>query len=129
MTEYVGVATKSYAAAKSTAAVTSATATTLTAADIVAGAILRSGPTAGYADTTDTADNIIKAMTNPKVGSGFEFTIVNGVAFANTLAAGTGVTLAGVTAITASLARRYLLTVTDIVTPAVTITGLGEMTA
>lgn len=129
MTVYTGVATKSYAAAKSTAAVTSAAATTLTAADIVAGAILRSGPTAGYTDTTDTADNIIKEMTNPQVGSGFEFTIVNGVAFADTIAAGTGVTLAGTTAIAASAVRRYLLTVTDIVTPAVTITGLGAMTA
>lgn len=114
---------------KGTAAVTATAGATLTAAQIVAGAIMRSGPTAAYTDTTDTAANIIAAIPDAQVNTGFEFTIVNGVAFADTLAAGTGVTLSGTTAIAASAVRRYLLQITSITTPAVTITGLGAMTA
>jgi len=80
--------------AVSTAIVT-AGAGTLTAAGIVGGVINRSGPTAAYSDTTDTGPNIIAALPNAEVGQSWELSIVNTVAFAQTLVAGAGVTLSG----------------------------------
>lgn len=110
-------------------AITTAGAGTLTAASIVAGAIMRSGPTAAYNDTTDTATAIVAALNDPAVGTSWDFTIVNGVAFAGTMVAGAGVTLAGVTANAASKGRIYRVNVTNVGTPAVTITGIGELVA
>jgi hypothetical protein len=66
----------------------------------------------------------VAAIPGAVVGSGFEFTIANGVAFVETLVAGSGVTLAGVTAVAASAARKYVATITNVTTPAVTITGV-----
>lgn len=102
---------------------------TLTAASIVGGLIMRTGPTGAYTDTTDTATAILALLKDPAVGMSWEFTHVNGVAYACTLAGGTGVTLAGTTANAASKVRRYRATVTDVGTPAVLITGVGEMVA
>lgn len=110
-------------------AISTAGAGTLTAASIVAGLIMRTGPTAAYTDTTDTAAAIIALLNDPAVGDSWEINHVNGVAFACTIAAGAGVTLAGTTAVTASLVRRFHVQVTNVGTPAVTITGIGEMTA
>lgn len=110
-------------------AITTAGAGTLTAASIVAGVILRSGPTAAYSDTTDTATAIVAALNDPAVGTSWDFTIVNGVAFIETLVAGAGITLAGVTANAASKGRIYRAQVTNVGTPAVTITGIGELVA
>jgi hypothetical protein len=104
-------------------------ATTLTASMLLSGLIMRTGPTGAYADTTATATEILAAMGAPEIGDSFEFTHVNGVAHACTLTAGTGVTLAGTTANAASKVRRYLVTVTATSTPAVLITGIGEMVA
>jgi hypothetical protein len=42
--------------------VTATAGTTLTAAQMINGAILRSGPTAAFSDTTDTATNILAAL-------------------------------------------------------------------
>lgn len=104
---------------------------TLTAAMLLSGLIMRTGPTGAYTDTTDTAALIVAAMgDNTQVGDSFEFTHVNGVAYACTLAGGTDVTLAGTTANAASKVRRYRATVTAVgATPAVLITGIGEMVA
>lgn len=102
---------------------------TLTAAAIVSGLIMRTGPTGNYNDTTDTATNILAAMPFPKIGDSFDFIHVNGVAYIATIVAGTGVTLAGTTANAASKVRMYRCTVTGVETPAVTITGIGEMVA
>lgn len=102
---------------------------TLTAAAIVGGLIMRTGPTGAYTDTTDTATAILAAIDNPSVGTSWEFTHVNGVAQACTLAAGAGVTLAGVVDNAASKVRRYHAVVTNVGTPAVLITGIGEMVA
>lgn len=110
-------------------AITTAGAGTLTAASIVAGVIMRSGPTAAYTDTTDTATAILALLDDPVVGDAWDFTHVNGVAFACTLVGGVGVTLAGVTANAASKVRKYRAAVTNVGTPAVTITGIGEMVA
>lgn len=103
----------------------------LTAAAIVSGLIMRTGPTGIYNDTTATAAELLAAMDKPEIGESFDFTHVNGVAFAMTMVAGTGVTLAGVTANAASKVRQYRLTVTNNVSgsEAVTITGIGEMVA
>lgn len=104
-------------------------ATTLTAAMLLSGLIMRTGPTGAYADTTPTATQILDAMGDPEIGDSFDFVHVNGVAYACTLTAGAGVTLAGTTANAASKVRMYRCTVTATSTPAVTITGIGEMVA
>lgn len=110
-------------------AISTAGAGTLTAAGIVGGLIMRTGPTGAYDDTTDTATAILALLDNPAVGDSWEFTHVNGVAHIATMVAGAGVTLAGTTANAASKARRYQVQVTDTGTPAVTITGIGELVA
>lgn len=102
---------------------------TLTAAAIVSGLIMRTGPTGAYNDTTDTATAIIAALDNPAINDSWDFTIVNGVAYIGTMVAGDGITLAGTTANAASKVRRYRATVTNVGTPAITITGIGEMAA
>lgn len=95
-------------------------ASTLTAAMIATGIINRSGSTAGYTDTTDTAANIILALqgNNPFVevlaGTSFRLRVINTVAFLLTLAAGVGVTLGGGTLnVAASTWRDYIITVTN----------------
>lgn len=82
------------------------------------GIIYRTGPTAGYTDTTDSAENILASVTGnlPSAevvpGSTWRLIIVNTVAFALTLAAGARVKLgSGVVNIAASLWREYLVTV------------------
>ncbi len=110
-------------------AISTAGADTLTAAGIVGGLIMRTGPTGAYNDTTATATQILAEMKDPAIGDAFEFSIVNGVAYIGTMVAGTGVTLAGTTANAASKVRRYRCEVTAVDTPAVTITGIGELAA
>ena len=109
------------------AAISTAGAGTLTASALLSGLIMRTGPTGAYDDTTDTAANILAAMGQPNIGDSFDFYHVNGVAYAATIVAGTGVTLAGTTANAASKVRVYRCTVTSSTT--VTITGIGEMVA
>lgn len=81
--------------------------------------ISRTGPVGAYADTTDTAANIVGYLTgqgngnSPNPGATFRLRIINTVAFINTFTAGTGVTLSGVTAIAASSWRDYLITLTN----------------
>lgn len=105
-------------------AVSDTAGTTLSAASMVGGVITRSGPTAAYTDTTATASAIVAAITNAQVGTSFDLTIINTVAFAQTIAAGAGVTLAGTTALAASSARRFVGTITNVATPAVTLLGV-----
>lgn len=98
--------------------------TVLTGAQIASGIITRSGSTAGYADTFDSATNIISAIqSNSNVdadvvqGSSFRLLVINKVAFADTVAASSdGTTVLGtggsaVTAIAASTWREYLVTI------------------
>lgn len=101
----------------------------LTAALMLSGILNRTGPVAGYIDTTDTAANIIAAMVSNYAfqataltgvssgvavppGTSVRLRIINTVAFANTMAAGTGVTLVNGT-INASSVKDYLLQVTN----------------
>lgn len=91
-----------------------------TGSAIVSGFIRRTGPTADYADTTDTASNILAAMSSSTLGPGivrghsWPLMVQNTVAKVNTPVGGTGVTLGtGVTSIAASLVRSYLVTCTN----------------
>lgn len=104
-------------------AITTAGADTLTAAAIIGGVITRSGPTAVYTDTTDTAALIQAAWPGGAVGSSLEITIKNTVAFRETLAGGTGVTLAGQTVIPGLGVGRFLIVWTGVNT--LTMTGLS----
>lgn len=103
--------------------ITTAGAGTLTAAAIIGGVTTRSGPTAVYTDTTDTAALIQAAWPGGAVGSSLEVTIKNTVPFAATLAGGTGVTLAGQTVIPALCVGRFLIVWTGV--SALTMTGLS----
>ncbi len=78
-----------------TAYTTTAATGTLTAAAIAGGVITRSGPTAAFTDTTDTAAHIIAAIPDAVAGQSFKLQIKNTTAFAETLVGGTNVTLSG----------------------------------
>jgi len=72
---------------------------TLTAAQLTSSRVFTITPTVARTLTTDTAVNIVAALTGNVVGSNTEFTIINNAAFDVTLAAGAGVTLVGRTVI------------------------------
>lgn len=122
----------------SDSALTTAGAGTWLAQAIATGYIVRTGPAAGYVDTTDLGSNIIQALAgafnyNPLspdptkpwaaapnidsiLGLAFRFMFINTVAFAMTFAAGaTGVTAgtggSNVLNCAASLVREYRVTV------------------
>lgn len=109
------------------APITTIGATVLDGPSMITGIIVRSGSTAGYADTFDAAANIITAArANSNVdaevlpGSSFRLLIVNTVAFADTVAvvAGSGTIIgSGVTAIAASTWREFLVTVLNSTLP------------
>lgn len=104
-------------------AVTTVGAATLTAAQINGGIITRSGSVAAYTDTTDTAANIIAGIPGAGVGTAYLMEINNTVGFTETLAAGTGVTLAGLTSLPPGSTGLFLVSVTS--ATAVTMTGIG----
>jgi len=103
----------------------------LTAALLTAGVLSRTGPVGAYTDTTDTAANIIAALvanysfqqspTNGLAGGNavqpglsFRLRYINTVAFAATIAAGTGVTLgANTSTVNASSVKDFLVQVTN----------------
>lgn len=96
---------------------------TLTAAGILGGVINRSGPTTSYTDTIDTAANIIAALPSGTPTSAGYYTFVkNTTAFAETLAAGTGITLNGLTVIPPN--STGVLLVQYVSSTAVTVTGI-----
>lgn len=76
--------------------ITTVGAGTLTAAALVGGVITRSGSTAAFTDTTDTAANIIAALPNAQIGESWNLSLVNTTAFAETVSAGAGVTVSGI---------------------------------
>ena len=104
-------------------ALTTVGAGTITAAGLVGAVVTRTGPTAAYTDTTDTAVAIIAALPNANVGQSWELTIKNTVAFPATLAGGVGVTLTGQTIIPPNSVGRFLLTMNALTT--VTMVGLA----
>ena len=104
-------------------ALTTAGAGTITAAILATGYCIRTGPTGAYTDTTGTASEIIAALPGCNKGDTFKFRHMNTVAYACTLAGGTGVTLGTTpsTAVSASLTKDYLVTITNN-TPVSTVT-------
>jgi len=97
---------------------------------LLSGILNRTGPVGAYIDTMDSSANIINAMINSfsyqttgqtgvsngaavQQGTTWRFRHINTVAFAMTLAAGTGVTLGTNVNIAASSIKEYLLTVTN----------------
>lgn len=99
---------------------------TLPVAGFLGGWIDRSGPGAGYADATPSADALLAALPDLTRGDSFTFMLTSSVAFANTITAGTGVTLAGTTQVAASSTREYLVTLTS--EPKRTKIGAGSTT-
>src|SRR5947209_3280513 len=99
----------------------------ITGAMLASGILSRSGPGAGYIDTFPAASDLVASLMGAGsfVGTGafsaqgvqpglsFRFRIINTVAFANTVAAGAGGTLSGVTTVAASSFRDYLVTITN----------------
>jgi hypothetical protein len=100
-------------------AVTATTGTTLAATALLSGLITRSGPTAAFTDTTATAA-LIQAAWQAGAGASFDFTIINTTDFNETLAGGTGVTLAGEKIIPANSTGSFLATWTGTNTITVT---------
>lgn len=109
---------------------TTAGAGTILARQFISGILSRTGPVAGFIDTTDSAANIINAMignynfsTAPVTGMSagtavqpqttFRLRYLNTVAFAMTLAAGVGVTLGANTGAAASSFKDLLVTITN----------------
>jgi hypothetical protein len=90
--------------------VTATVGTTLSAAAIVSSLITRTGPTAAFTDTTDTAANIIAAMNSQVIGNSWTLRIINDTAFPETIAAGSGVTLSGQTVVPANSWAEFLMT-------------------
>ena len=68
---------------------------TLTAAQMIDSGIFTITPTIARTLTTDTAANLVAAMTGYQVGTWFDIIIVNLAAFDVTLAGGVGVTISG----------------------------------
>lgn len=85
-------------------------AATFTVNGVLNGIINRSGPVAGYIDTLPSAAQLI-AASGMSAGDSFNLIVRNTVAFAQTLAAGTGIVLGVLTGSAASSVRQYLLTV------------------
>ncbi|MFM7826717.1 MAG: hypothetical protein ACKO82_03770 [Acidimicrobiaceae bacterium] len=83
---------------------------TLTASQIISSRLFTITPTAARTLTTATAADILTAMTGEGVGSTFEFVIVNLAPATQTvtLAAGTGVTLVGVVAISSPNSATFM---------------------
>ncbi len=106
-------------------AVTTVGAGTLSAAALYGRIITRSGSAAAYTDTTDTATAIVAAVAGAVAGQSWEVTIKNTVAFPETIAAGAGVTLSGQTIVPPNSVGRFLLTLTNVGTPAVSLQGLA----
>ena len=98
---------------------------TLTAAALVGAIITRSGSTAAFTDTTDTAANIIAAMNSPIIGNSWTVRIVNTTAFTETLAGGTGVTIVGKEVVVGGGYQDYIVTFTSPTTITIQSAGSG----
>lgn len=88
---------------------------TITAAMFIAGIVARGGAQSGaaFTDTTDTAANIIGAITRPIVGQSFTVTYDNNTNATATIASGTGVTISGTTIIPPASFANFLVTYTS----------------
>lgn len=108
------------------------TADTLSAFQINAGIFVRSGATAAVTVTTDTATNIITAL-GPNTDLGMTFMLIyvnlNTSSGAVTVVAGSGVTTTGTLTIPIAGLRVFIGTVTNVTTPAVTLSSAFSISA
>lgn len=95
-------------------AITTVGAGVLTGSGIAGGLITRTGSVAAYSDATDTAAAIVAARTGAVAGESWLLYIKNGVNFAETITAGTGITLTGAVVIPPMSAGIYLVTLTSL---------------
>lgn len=88
----------------------------LSAANILSGVLSRTnGGGAGFNDTWPNADDVIATLENPQIGDSWLFIYRNGVAFAMTWVAGTGIVQgSGTVNIAASSTRLYLHTLLSV---------------
>lgn len=107
---------------------TTAGAGVLTAALLTAGFVQRSGPTAAFIDTTDTAALIQAAWPGGGVGSTFTTIYQNNTAFPATFNAGTGVTLSGNLIVPAYTWAKFLVVWTGANTVTIYVTETGSFT-
>ncbi len=111
----------------SNTAITTNGAGTLTAAAMTGGVITRSGSTAAYTDTTATAAQLNTAKTvngtAPAYPASWLMYVKNTVAFNETIAAGSGVTVSGVSIIPPNSIGVFLVSLTS--ATAATVVGLG----
>lgn len=112
--------------APATTALSTVGAGTVTATGFNTGYTARSGSTAAFTDTTDTAANIIAAVPAivNKIGASFIYTYVNNTVAVATLTGGTGVTVSGVTTIPANSWATYIITYTAAAT--LTMAGISQ---
>lgn len=111
-------------------ALTTVGAGTITAAGIAGGITNRTGSTAAFTDTTDTATNIIAALPNANVGQSFEYTYFNNTAGTATLTGGTGVTVSGLgTLVPQGTWARFLVTYTAAATVTMVAFSTGSIGA
>lgn len=95
----------------------------LTGNQIASGIFIRSGGTTTTA-TTDTATNILSAIgPNASIGMTVMLFYVNLSSGTATIAAGSGVTTSGTMTVATAGLRCFILTVTAVTVPAVTIQG------
>lgn len=97
---------------------------TLTAAGVAGGVITRSGSTADYTDTFATAALILAAVPMVQIGRSWLLFIRNTVAFSETVATATGLTLTGNVIVPGLSVGVFLVTPTALTT--VSIVGLGS---
>lgn len=104
---------------------------TYTAAQVVGGLILRDPAGADRTDTTGTAAEILALITNPIVGSSFEFTVRNTADAAETItvAGGSGITDSGTMTIAQNNTKRFKLVFTNVTaaSEAATLYSLGTV--
>lgn len=101
---------------------------TYTVAQFVNSTLLtRTGPGAGFSDTTPTAAQIVAAIPGCEVGSWFQIYIRNGSSFTLTMLAGAGVTLSFTTTVASGQTRLYHVRVANIGsgTEAVDVVGIS----
>lgn len=108
-------------------ALTTVGAGTLLAAAIIGGNITRTGSTAAFTDTTDTAANIVAALPNLTVNESFYFKYYNHTAFQATITGGTGVTVSGQTLVQGESYVEYLATYTALNTFTFVAVDAGSM--
>lgn len=100
-------------------------ATTLAAASLITGELYRSGSTAAYTDTFDTASAILNAMAGNDNGAtvipglSFKLRLINSVAFAETITLGAGMVsgLGSIGSVAASSWRDFLFSFTSVQQP------------